>query len=57
MKTLLAILLLIPSLSWGEVIWLSCQEYENTTYKDGEVFTKAISDNSTLKQTIAVSQK
>ena len=44
MKTLLTLLLLIPSLSWGEVIWLSCQEYENTTYKDGEVFTKERSD-------------
>ena len=40
MKTLLALLLLIPSLSWGEVIWLSCQKYETTTYKDDEVFTK-----------------
>ena len=38
MRLIITLLLLIPSLSWGEVIWLSCQAYEIASYKDGEVF-------------------
>ena len=32
MKTFLTLLLLIPSLSWGEVIPLSCERYKSTHY-------------------------
>jgi hypothetical protein len=44
MKKLLALLLIIPSLSWGEVIWLSCQKYKTTTYEGGEVSTRELSN-------------
>ena len=45
MKILLTLLLLIPSLGWTDVIWLSCQKYKSTSYKDGEIHSIDRIDN------------
>ena len=40
MRTLLALLLLIPSLSWGNIINFKCKADSDTTYyKTGEILT------------------
>ena len=40
MKTLLSLLLLVPSLSWGEVIPLSCGKYQTVFKNEGEFETR-----------------